>query len=177
MNKYIINVYTAHHTDGINKELVGAAYAAVIEQDGAKKTISLYGEEDTYMTIWMKGTAEAVKYIQKMVGRIEGEAAVEVNIFVWHSNIQKICTKMSSIYRDLKGFSEDVGRILDRKLQRANRTKYDHHDDQKTIIETLLEINRSMVVSVKFKPLPTHHPDMGTAYQAAAIALEDGSTE
>lgn len=172
MNEYTYNIHTGHHADSKQKEMKGAAFGAVIEQGGVKIRKTLTSLEDTYMTIWLKGIVMVLKQIEKEARRSEEGATINVNVFFWHSNIQAIAAKMSSIFKDLKEFQDDVDRLLDRKLARKNRTRYDHHDDQKAIISTLLSIHKMRTLHVKFKPTPPHGADMGIAYQEAQMALE-----
>lgn len=83
---------------------------------------------------------------------------------------------MQSIFDQLKEYDEDAWDVLDIKLRRANRQRYEYHNDMATVVRSLLSLNK-ICTKLNFKFMvssPRKHPHMSIAYQKAEQSLSQG---
>jgi hypothetical protein len=168
MNK--VDLYTAHYTDN-NKTLKGTSFAAIQEIDGKREFIQSYDDEKSYMDMWMKGVAD---YLQRFNNdsMLTAIGDLDITIYMWHTNVQSMCKKLTSVVTSLRGFDCDLTSMIDRKLRKSNMSKYKTHDDQVRIVTILLKLDRKIDLTFKFKPLPPVNPMMQTAQQHAELIVQ-----
>lgn len=169
-----IDMYTGVFTDNIDKKKPGAAFGAVMVNKHRVATTSNYDPASTYLQIWMKNIAEQLDAIAK-----SPLTDTEVTMFVhtWTPNINKMCVKMQSVFDQLKSYDEDAWDVLDIKLRRANRQRYEYHNDMVTIVKSLLVLNRRPNTKFSFQFVvtsPRKQQHMGVAYQKAELAHNQG---
>lgn len=167
-----IDIYTGVYADNIDKKKPGAAFGAVCVGKGGNSSTSSYDPNMSYMQIWMTEIAALLSEIP--VDHLSYDS-LYLMIHTWTPNINKMCKKMQSIFDQLKELNEDAWDVLDIKLRRANRSRYEYHAEMKKIVRSLLLLNRRIKLTFSFKvSSPRHHPHMGIAYQKAEVALDRG---
>lgn len=175
----ILDIYTGHYVDNEMKEKNGAAFAAVMVRGDrdVKKEHTLYGQDDTYMTIWLKGVAQTLSQVLEAAEAAAGwdeRRTVNVTIHVRHNNVAKIASKLRSVFEDIKGFERATAdRLLDRKLRRSDRSRYPNEELHKNLLSVMLDLHAVCDFKIKFKPGMSTKGDVGTAYQLAQIALDE----
>lgn len=179
MAKTSIVVFTGHHSDGKNQVKVGASYGQVVQINGlSKKLGGLYGEEDTYMTVWLKGISVMLKQVLSFADTMsvsESNVEIDLTVHMYHKNVIETALKLGSVFRSVRDVSE--GRLLDymidKKLSKANGTPRPHHDLLVDVMKLLISLHRTVTFQLKFKPItPKGSPDMGMAYQQAQIEMD-----
>lgn len=168
-NTIEFEVFTSYYVDPQNP--TRSCFAAMYAQAGINKVrqFTMVSSEDTYMSVWMKGVSAVLTELEKFTHHpdITPDTTIQFTIYMWHPNIQAIGLKLNSVYRDLAPFVDDVSALMNVKLRKKNKQRYDHHDDQARILNTLLDINKRVRVKLKFKPLPPTSGLMPAAYQLA----------
>jgi hypothetical protein len=174
-----ISIYTSHLTDGIDKQRRGAVFAALIDRRGVKYEQTLYGQDDTYMTIWLKGVLQVLTTF-KDVGPKDKQVKEEgllLRIHSTHKNIYAISKKIESVFNELRTFNDVKAALIDRKMRKSNRGLYPYHDTLVSIVQTLLAIDGLIRFDFAFHPVHPRHPSMRSVHQIADIALDEATQQ
>lgn len=163
-----IDIYTGVFTDNIEKKRSGSAFGAVLVGKGGNSSSGVYNPNMTYMQIWM---TEIATYISEIPVDHLSYDSLTLFVHTWTPNINKMCAKMQSIFNQMKDLNEDAWDVLDVKLRRANRQRYEYHAEMRQIVRSLLQLNRRTKLNFQFKvSAPRKFPLMGIAYQKAETA-------
>lgn len=167
--KQCIDVYTGTHADNINKKVPGSAFGVVLVGKVNKQTRSTYDENLTYMHLWFKSMDQIVKNIAN--GNL-GYDSVTLFIHTWTPNINRMCWKMQSIFDELKDYDEAAWDVLEIKLRRKNRQRYEYHAEMKSIMLHLLQLNKAVPLLLKFcVTSPKKAREMSVAHQMAETEI------
>lgn len=170
--KQCIDIYTAVHSDNINKQKPGSAFGAVCVGKVNTQTRAAYDEDKTYLPMWMASMSVIIGSIAN--GSL-GYESVTLLIHTWTPNINKMCKKLQSIFEQLKDLDEEAWDVVEIKLRRSNRTKYEYHDDMAAILLHLLHLNKHVPTQVQFCiTSPKKATQMSVAHQKAELALING---
>ena len=168
--KQCIDVYTGLYTDNTN----GTAYTYMVVGKAAKEPVRGLIADDTYMNTWMNTTSKVVARLPEDYINYE-----ETTLFIhcWTPNIVRMGRKMVSVYNQLKDYDESMWDVLDIKLRKPNKARYEYHDAMKSMILCLLERNSRTPLTLEIKATPPKKaPEMGLLYQKAIKLLEDSAS-
>lgn len=167
-----LDIYTAHHTD--NKH--GASFNAVITVDGNidDKQFNLYGADDTYQTIFIKGTGETLAFLKNLPFVQD----LHITLHTAHSNITKLMKRIEDVFDNVRKYNNvgtsQIRQLIDMKLRRGNRSKFDQHEELVEIVMSLMAFHYKYASNFSFRVLNTYkHEQMRDAYQWAKINHEN----
>lgn len=175
-----LDIYTGHYTDNKN----GASFNSIISIDGQidDKQFNLYGESDTYQTIYITGCLTTLNFLTTLTF----PQAPTFALHSVHNNTSKLMKRIEDVFNNVRKYNaispSQIREVIDLKMRRSNRSKFDNHDQIVDIVMSLMTLHYKYSHSFKFAAVQTFkHEQMRDALQFATLhhtkAVEKGTEQ